>query len=399
MKKLLSALLCFAMTTGVMAEGIKVANVTLPQNTSAGIQIELDNPSVAYESFTMQIELPEGVVPVMAENGYPSFAVSSRLSNQLSAGYKEGNIATFARLTDGNAITGTSGLLFTAFVKVEGNVAVGTELTAKVSAVTFTTTSLTTDNLDDVTFTITIGEPADTRTVLDETSTTVPEDATGVDVRVKRTIKANEWSTICLPFAMTEAQVKSAFGNDVQLGDFLDYEYDDGAGTITVNFTDATEIEANHPYIIKVSSAITEFTADEVAIAAEDNPRVEYDNGLTGKKRKVFGTFAGTFVADFDFYNGASYYPLFLSGNKFYYATENTMHMKAFRAYFDFEDYLPEAESASSRITMNFIDDEPTGISNISHPTNSRYYDLQGRQIEKPGKGVYVRDGRKVVIK
>ena len=43
---------------------------------------------------------------------------------------------------------------------------------------------------------------------------------------------------------------------------------------------------------------------------------MEYDNGQTGKKRKVLGTFAGTYVADFDFYNEAENYPLFLPYNK-----------------------------------------------------------------------------------
>lgn len=52
----------------------------------------------------------------------------------------------------------------------------------------------------------------------------MPEAAEGVNVRVKRTIKANEWSTLVLPFAMTAEQVKSAFGNDVQLADFTGVE-------------------------------------------------------------------------------------------------------------------------------------------------------------------------------
>ena len=45
-------------------------------------------------------------------------------------------------------------------------------------------------------------------------------------VRVKRTINANEWSTICLPFAITAEQVKGVFGDDVQLGDFTGAVYE-----------------------------------------------------------------------------------------------------------------------------------------------------------------------------
>jgi len=73
--------------------------------------------------------------------------------------------------------------------------------------------------VDEVTTMITVVEPQDSRVVLDETSTTAPKASNGaVDVLVKRTIKANEWSTICLPFTMTETQVKTAFGDDVRIG-------------------------------------------------------------------------------------------------------------------------------------------------------------------------------------
>ena len=96
-------------------------------------------------------------------------------------------------------------------------------------------------------FTITIGEPVELRTVLDELSTEAPEAATGIDVRVRRTIKANEWSTLCLPFAMTAEQVTAAFGNEVKVGDFTGCTVDDETGNITVNFTEVTSIEANHP--------------------------------------------------------------------------------------------------------------------------------------------------------
>jgi hypothetical protein len=74
------------------------------------------------------------------------------------------------------------------------------------------------------------------RTFLSETDTELPADETGANVTVTRTIKADEWSTFCLPFAMTEEQVKTVFGQDVQLADFtgceVTYEDDGESGSV-----------------------------------------------------------------------------------------------------------------------------------------------------------------------
>ena len=255
---------------------------------------------------------------------------------------------------------------------------------------------------NDVTFTVNV--VAAHTIVLDEESTVAPEAATGVvNVRVKRTIKANEWSTICLPFAMTAEQVKTAFGDKVvKLGDFTGYDITEEGDNITgiaVHFNTVTNIVANHPYVIWVSSAITEFTVDGVTIDPDD--AIVSFGYYTGKKPQVYHPkdFVGTYVADFDFYNAANSYPLFLSGNKFYYATEHTKHMKAFRAFFDFDDVLSEVENASARIDFNF--DDTTGIKEI-HGANGNAegtYDLQGRKVEEPVKGLYIVNGKKVVKK
>jgi len=69
--------------------------------------------------------------------------------------------------------------------------------------------------------------------------------------------------------------------------------------------------------------------------------------------------------------------------------------MKAFRAYFDFDDYLSEAAGASSRVTMF------TGISEIgnSKSPNGKYYDLQGRSVDSSQlkKGLYIVNGKMVI--
>lgn len=56
----------------------------------------------------------------------------------------------------------------------------------------------------------------------------------------------------------------------------------------------------------------------------------------------------------------------------------------------------------SSAATRGFaIDGNATGIDSLpsSEPENAVYYDLQGRRIDKPAKGVYINRGKKVIIK
>jgi hypothetical protein len=49
-----------------------------------------------------------------------------------------------------------------------------------------------------------------------------------------------------------------------------------------------------------------------------------------------------------------------------------------------------------------FLPDQVTsGIREIVNrqSVNCKWYDLQGRRVLQPGKGIYIRDGQKVVIK
>ncbi len=243
------------------------------------------------------------------------------------------------------------------------------------------------------------------RITLKETSEVAPEPMTGVDVRVERTIKEDEWSTICLPFAMDNAQVKAAFGNDVQMAEFTGCEVDDAVTNIVVNFAsiETPAIEANHPYLIKVTEAVSEFEVDDVNIAPDaENARVIRD-----KKGRYSNEFIGTYVANTIL--GEEDYPvLYLTGNNFRYSKGN-VKMKAFRGYFDLGDlydYLQNTESGA-KIGFN-VDDEVTAIEGIN--TNQRVvegvYDLQGRKVMvKDGdinnlqRGLYIINGKKVAIK
>lgn len=241
--------------------------------------------------------------------------------------------------------------------------------------------------------------------VLDENSTTAPKAAENTKVTVKRTIKANSWSTICLPFATTATQLSEAFseacGEEVQveLADFkgysATYDDDDFVTSIAVKFESISELAANHPCIIKVSSDISEFTVNNVNVApAED---LEINVGTSSRKYKII---CGNYIAGTNI-GSATEPALFLSGNKFWYATGATK-LKAFRAYFSFYELLKEVDPEAG--VKMFIDNVPTNISDIDFVTAPEgVFTIDGKKmnndVTKLPKGVYIIDGKKVAIK
>ena len=159
---------------------------------------------------------------------------------------------------------------------------------------------------------------------------------------------------------------------------------------INVVFTSVTAIEANHPYIIKVSSPITEFTVDNVNIDPEEEPYVKVGNKASNR-----GWMTGTYVANFTVPENN----LFLSGGKFWYSKGNTK-MKAFRAHFEFADVLTSVES-SAPVFMTF-ENGTTGISemgNVRGVENDAFYNLKGQRVMSPAKGLYIKNNKKVIVK
>mgnify|MGYP002525317855 CR=1 FL=1 len=412
MKKKLFLIVCAWLfcTVHAMADELVIGNVTVPQGGTMEFQVGYRFTSTSDKvGFTFSLGMPEGITLEKDTDGEPVYvkdATSIAKLNIVCAG--EGNFAG-QPANESATIKGSEGILLTLTLKANASLPVGSTHTVNVTNATFQERvggSVKDITLDDFSFIVTIGEPLDSRTVLDETSTVAPTGATG-DVRVKRTIKANEWSTVCLPFDMTEVQVKTAFGDDVQLADFVDYDIeedtDENIIDISINFDNVPisgGMEANHPYLIKVGTPVTEFTVDNVDVDPdEDNAVVEYDNGKTGKKRVVYGTLYGVYRAETVIENQG----LFLNSNKFWYSTGLTK-IKAFRAYFILEDVLSNVENASAKIRFN-IGDESTYIDGLTDKQNlDGVYTVQGQfvgnnvDMKQLHKGVYIVNGQKVII-
>ena len=389
--------------------GVKVGKTYIPQGGIGTIDIELVNDDYELTAFDITLTLPEGLSFVLNDKGIPTSAKTGRMNDEsftVSSAMQTERAAKFICYSNLKLpFADTSGTLLKVYVKADAELAIGTELTAALSKIEFTTTSTEAILFNNATFDI---EIAENRVLLDELSTAMPEAAEGVNVRVNRTIKANEWSTLVLPFAMTEEQVKSAFGDDVQLADFTgvdtEADADENIVGMTVNFQAITAIEANHPCLIKVSEAMNSFTVDGVDVEAEDEPSVDRDEIVVkvgGKKYYYYNSFVGTYVENTE----VPELSLFLNGNKFWYSTGATK-MKAFRAYFSFYDVLTEVLEAESKIRF-VVDDEVTSIDGIPSAADKMgaVYNLNGQligsdvDVNSLPAGIYIKDGQKIVVK
>ena len=362
--------------------------VTVPKGGLATVDISFSF-DIAYQGFQLSLDLTgtDGKVSTVLAEGKPQSTLGFTGTDHTISSSLTGSTSNFICVSMSNAYIPVSGNLISIPVVAASDAEIGTEYTVTLKDLEFGIKGGTPYKPSAINFKIKVGAY-----VMDETSTTAPVPASGVNVTVKRTINANEWSTICLPFAMSAEQVKTAFGDDVELKDFIGYETTKEGGeivSIKVNFSAATAIEANHPYIIKVRSAISEFSVNGVDIAPEEEPT----KAAVTRTKKQWSEMIGTYQANTTVPDAC----LFLSGNEFYYSNGSTK-MKAFRAYFDFYDELDDKSAASRAIGFG---DDTTGILSVDLRNSNEdvYYDLNGRRVEKPAKGVYIINGKKVIIK
>ena len=210
---------------------------------------------------------------------------------------------------------------------------------------------------------------------MNEDADYTPAALDNANVTLTRTINADNWSTICLPFDMTAEQVTTTFGEGTKLAGISGYAEN------TLNTVEQTTITANEPCFIRVANNFSSATIDGVTIK-EGTPEKEIDGSF-----KLVGTYSSGTIADGDY---------FLSNNNLYQSTGKSK-IKPFRAYFTGVPTEAQARIAFfSDGEITFINDVPKTGNEI--PANPVYYNLNGQRVISPSKGLYIVNGKKVVI-
>ena len=206
-----------------------------------------------------------------------------------------------------------------------------------------------------------------------------------VVVELTRSFTANTWNTVCLPFVPTSAQATQLFGSDYQLAEFTNV-----SGT-TMQFTtiNIAAFEAGKPYLVmpKTGCATGTTVLFDVNITAKNPTPVTWGDY----------TFTGTFTTK-EFTSADNTTSRFVAtGNKLVKPNENST-LKSLRCYFTVPAATPTARS------LSFDIDEEGGTTSINTVQGSGvmvngYYNLAGQRVAQPTKGLYIVNGKKVVIK
>ena len=216
---------------------------------------------------------------------------------------------------------------------------------------------------------------------LDETSSDAITAGTYDNVTLKRNFNAG-WNTVCLPFTISD--VEGFFGAGAKAYNFTSFT--DG----NLGFTNVAELTASYPYIVYVPAAITDDIAlTNITIASGDaSAWYRYQSGAYFR-----GTYAPIAAGGWTKNDPSDVIYGVTSAGKIAKAGANAS-MKGFRAYFD----LPAG--ATARLA---IYDDATGITTILDAkelsNDGKIYNLNGQRVENARKGLYIVNGKKVVVK
>lgn len=212
---------------------------------------------------------------------------------------------------------------------------------------------------------------------LDEAANNVIEAKEAADVTLKRKFVANKWNTLVLPFAVSDADVKTTFGADAKIVKYSN------ADDVNINFTTSINgIKANVPVLIMPAAVNAEdtYTFNGVSIVVAD-PKADGTNY----------SFVGSYKP-YDFVNDN--YMLYADK---WWKTEDadSYKIKAFRAYI-------KANTPAAAKQLNLvIDGQTTGLklNTVNGNIEGETYNIAGQRVANSYKGLIIKNGKKIIKK
>ena len=229
-------------------------------------------------------------------------------------------------------------------------------------------------------------------------------------LQYNRTLLADSrWNALYVPFELPVAEIADkydvAYINDVRLYDSdNDGDIDENGMEVEVVYVKSGTLNANTPYLIRVKKSLAaDATARNLALNLTDAtlfPAVEntFDCSSVYKTFKFSGIYSRRMSEEIP---GA--YAIAGDGN--WHTISDGSWLNPFRIFLTIEnrDGTPYQSISSSAIRNRVAGEEDgtTGINDtqLAQDKQQTVYDLQGRPVENPTKGIYIVNGKKTLIK
>ncbi|MBR3091774.1 MAG: hypothetical protein IKG99_01985 [Bacteroidaceae bacterium] len=201
------------------------------------------------------------------------------------------------------------------------------------------------------------------------------------NVTLTRTIKEG-MNTVVVPFELTAEDIAAIGGEGAVAYTVSGYANDN------LKFATAETVAANIPFFLNATEATSgagEFAFEGKKVVAGDPiVKVSADCSLVGTYETTPVPVSG---------DNGSYY--ILSGGKFY-TVNSEVNIKNTRFY-----VATSAPAGANTLGFTFDDGEANAINGIIANDNAPegIYNLQGQKVEKATKGIYIINGKKVLVK
>lgn len=219
-------------------------------------------------------------------------------------------------------------------------------------------------------------------------------------VTLTKPLKANVWNAICLPFSMTEQQVRNAFGEDARIAEFKKVDESGKKTVASFGMHYYQLITAGKPCLIKPSQVNDTYTIKGVTIDAEQALTIADSN----KKFDFVGTYAPTTMPANSHFLGSN-------DGKLYYITADK-EISGLKAFFKPVSTSNAKLSIAFDSTDNDFDNNTTGIEAIkdymdqdtaNSSANKGIYNINGQFMgTNPAilpQGIYVKNSKKFIVK
>ncbi len=228
---------------------------------------------------------------------------------------------------------------------------------------------------------------------LSESEENTIETKSDISISLNRKLVKGVWNTICLPFDVSAAQAKSAFGADVRIAAL---NAESKGNTLMFDNKTAEGIKAAVPYLIMPSEvkADNQYEFYNVSIKPEN---VTPAAAVSTSDGFVFKGIYNKVDITQDINNSKSY-AAFLGANNTLFKAKSGSTTKGFRAYFA----IPNSTAASALRVV--VDGNATSIKNINCgvvESDDAVYNLQGQRVDARSlmPGLYIKAGKKFVVR